>query len=481
MVALLFAAMSVPARAAEHIPRQTPTTLARRTLDVVGFPLLPTAQPLSPLEFRSLRRRQDANTVCGFIGGDAALPATCSAGSHCVLDTEHGVVGCCPNGQAACTTGIFTGCVDGNSGPQTAVDPYVFTCQGGDVCYRNQFEGGFSQWGCGTASDLGTTVAETAAGLTSSLELTSESVSFTVTPATTSTDSSSSASTSSTASSLLAISPASATSTTPASPSTSGGPGGGPTINRTGAIIGGSISGGAVVIALVAALIFFWRRRRGNTRQGSGPRGGDTQHIRYVATGPHQREAAETVRGEELTKLTSTSHMSRGGQAFKGVPTSEDGADLALRPDRDFYHVAITAGGSPPPQLAMTQLYSQNPYSVPEYHEEWPLAYVSAEDPVPDYLGGSAGMAGADGQLDADCVPLPREIDDFSRRFQDALERICEEEDDEEISGGGGGGPGGNGSGSGGEVAGGAAAESGESAMPLWQQARRQSRNLMWM
>lgn len=75
-------------------------------------------------------------TVCGYIGGDAALPATCAAGSHCAVNVAARVVGCCPDGRP-CDRGFFTACVDRNSRPQTVRDPYVFTCDAGRVCYRN--------------------------------------------------------------------------------------------------------------------------------------------------------------------------------------------------------------------------------------------------------------------------------------------------------------------------------------------------------
>jgi hypothetical protein len=76
-------------------------------------------------------------------------------------------------------------------------------------------------------------------------------------------------------------------------------------------------------------------------------------------------------------------------------------------------------------------------------------------------------------------VPLTREIDDFSRGFHDALGRIGEEDESGSsfygsrtnvnegngVSGGGSDGPEGPYGG----------------VRPLWQQQRRQSRNLMWM
>ncbi|KAI1656787.1 hypothetical protein F4813DRAFT_125574 [Daldinia decipiens] len=143
------------------LPRQT-KTVELRELNVVPFPR-PTE---APVLLSDLLRRQGQNTICGFIGGNPNLPATCLAGSHCVLEQDHGVVGCCPDG-GTCSTGIFTGCVDRNSELQTEINPYVYTCQGSDVCYRNNFAGGYFQFGCGTASSLGTTVETSVHGMTS--------------------------------------------------------------------------------------------------------------------------------------------------------------------------------------------------------------------------------------------------------------------------------------------------------------------------
>ncbi|KAI8962335.1 hypothetical protein F5Y11DRAFT_195980 [Daldinia sp. FL1419] len=143
------------------LPRQT-KTVELHELNVVPFPR-PTE---APVLLSDLLRRQGQNTVCGFIGGHPNLPATCQIGSHCVLEQDHGVVGCCPDG-GTCSTGIFTGCVDRNSDLQTEINPYVYTCQGSDVCYRNEFAGGYFQFGCGTASSLGTTVETSVDGMTS--------------------------------------------------------------------------------------------------------------------------------------------------------------------------------------------------------------------------------------------------------------------------------------------------------------------------
>ncbi|KAI0103643.1 hypothetical protein GGR51DRAFT_247610 [Nemania sp. FL0031] len=158
------------------LPRQT-KVVQYRELDVIPFPPLPTGQPFSPFD---LQLRQE-NTVCGYLGGNPDIPATCSLGSHCVLDAANSVVGCCPNG-VACTTGVFTGCVDRNSDPQTEINPYVFTCQGSDVCFKNNFAGGYYQFGCGTASELGTTVQTSADGATTALSIQTVDVSLTRSP-----------------------------------------------------------------------------------------------------------------------------------------------------------------------------------------------------------------------------------------------------------------------------------------------------------
>lgn len=145
------------AHASALMPRQT-NTAGSPTLVVVDFPFAATPAPVLPEE---LRRRQ-LNTICGYIGGNADLPATCSAGSHCVAEMNKGVIGCCPD-AGPCTTGIFTACADTNNPPKGG-DPFVFTCGAGQVCYKNSYDGGFSQFGCGSASDLATSVATKVAG-----------------------------------------------------------------------------------------------------------------------------------------------------------------------------------------------------------------------------------------------------------------------------------------------------------------------------
>ncbi|EHA52176.1 hypothetical protein MGG_06116 [Pyricularia oryzae 70-15] len=295
---------SLQVRAIAMLPRAT-QTLPYHVLDVVAWPPLPTAPAVSNADFHELRRRQDSQTVCGYINGDSNLAATCSAGSHCVLDQQHNVVGCCANGQAECTAGVYTGCVDYNSGPQTVVNPYVFTCAGSDVCYKNQFGGGASQYGCGTASDLAATVDATASGITASVSMSNVDVSLTAEPTTVSTpitidpstgtrpftsssssSSSSSTSSTSTSASSSTTSTSQPTTTPPTttgtnSPSETGAApaAGASSVDRTGAIVGGTISGVAVLVALIAVAVFLMRRKKKNVRKGPPGPGGDTQYI----------------------------------------------------------------------------------------------------------------------------------------------------------------------------------------------------------
>lgn len=281
---------------AHALPRQT-KTVELHEIDALPWPLQPVATP-APTLLADLRLRQ-LNTVCGYIGGDPDLPATCSAGSHCAVDVAHGAIGCCPDG-GACSQGIFTGCVDANSDPQTEVNPYVYTCSGSDVCYKNAFDGGYSQYGCGSTSGLGTSVVMTASGK-ETLDLTSLSADLTAEPSTLSepttigsrtktdettrtettettkttseTKTSSQPTTTDEATTTDSSSMADSTNTATSAPDANH-----DSDTNVGAIVGGSIGGVAALVALVSVGLFFWRRRLGNTRQGP-----DTdQETRYV-------------------------------------------------------------------------------------------------------------------------------------------------------------------------------------------------------
>ncbi|KKO98570.1 hypothetical protein THAR02_09327 [Trichoderma harzianum] len=263
------------------LPRET-KTVAVRELNVAPWPIAATtpAPFLRSMPERHLLQQRDFNTVCGFIGGDPNFPATCLAGSHCAVDVENKAIGCCPDG-APCTEGIFTGCVDVNSPPQTELNPYVFTCTGADVCYQNHFDGGFFQFGCGAFSHLATTVATTAVSR-SPLDFSHVSFQLTATPTllsepttigsrtgtestsktssrATKTKNTSNTSETDTATSSDSASTGTSTSTStstpdPAAPTSSGSSKAGP--------IAGGVVGGLAGLALLAGLIFYFLRKR---------------------------------------------------------------------------------------------------------------------------------------------------------------------------------------------------------------------------
>lgn len=528
-----------PPRRSLSAPQPFPTkTLAHHIIDVVPYPPAPTSAPRLGWD---LRRQEDAfNTVCGYLGGDPNLAATCSAGSHCVLDTQHGVVGCCPDADPVCTTGVFTGCVDGNSPPQTEVNPYVFTCQGGNVCYRNVFEGGFFQYGCGTASDLATSVAASASGITAAPARQTLTFSFTGTPTslaepttlgtvtvpntmtpqgtateassettkksssstvptsslesssrststartsqtthsswTTPTSSGSPSSASQSSSSSLTSSSASPPSTTSAAPTTSSSmpnatsatsnivtssaapqPSGNDPHSKshTGAIVGGVIGGVAGLVALLALTFFLLRRRARNASNARvGPTGGPTEYISPM------RQSAD--HGPTFAPLHSNDH---------------DGFETGL-PPANLMSVGWGASGRPG-QTSRGYGYPPASTGYPSAHQYPPDAGLAAPTVPPRPRGLFEDPESGEESSDHDQVPLTREIDDFSRGFHDALGRIGEEDESGSsfygsrtnvnegngVNGRGGDGPEGPYGG----------------VRPLWQQQRRQSRNLMWM
>lgn len=95
------------------------------------------------------------------------------------------------------------------------------------------------------------------------------------------------------------------------------------------------------------------------------------------------------------------------------------------------------------------------------YRPNYPYGYGPGST-----AGGVMAVGGGDGHMDGDQVPLTREIDDFSRGFNTAIDDI--QEDNAPHSNGYNMGtyPGPRG---------------GDGGRPLWQQNRRRSRNLMWM
>lgn len=289
-----FAALLALASYASAYPYAIPQptkTLEFRELNVQPWPLATAA----PGSLDDVLGRRAFNTVCGYIGGDPDLPATCSAGSHCVADAGQGVIGCCPD-SGSCTQGIYTACVDANSGTQDEVNPYVYTCEGSNLCYKNSFEGGYSQFGCGSASNLATTVAVSASGksavklstldatrtdsetstkttkkatssntdssTTESETTTKTKSSITETTTSNTSESSTASGTDTESSSATQTGEDSAASSTSASAPDSDGDNNGST--NTGAIIGGTISGVAALVGLVALGLFMWKRKKRN-------------------------------------------------------------------------------------------------------------------------------------------------------------------------------------------------------------------------
>lgn len=68
------------------------------------------------------------NFVCGYIGQQWSLGATCSQSSSCFWDQNSQIVGCCTT-EGPCTTGIYTSCYDG-SGVKGKDSPFVYTWYG---------------------------------------------------------------------------------------------------------------------------------------------------------------------------------------------------------------------------------------------------------------------------------------------------------------------------------------------------------------
>ncbi|KAK1834279.1 hypothetical protein QBC39DRAFT_389376 [Podospora conica] len=469
------------------LPRRTPaptSTIAHHALNVVPFPLLAaTPAPQNPFD---LRRRQDGlNTVCGYIGGNSQLPATCGAGSHCVMDVDNNVVGCCPNGQATCTEGIYTGCVDGNSGPQSAVNPYVFTCQGGNVCYQNFFDGGMSMFGCGTASNQGTTVLATATfgrppgrptgtpfsrfpdtriSIKTVLRSTASTSKSSSTPSSESESSTASPSTSETTSQTPSTTP---TTSSPTSTSTSA-PGTIPiaagSSDRLGPIIGGSLGGAAVFLALLAFALFFFKRRRNNARQGPGP-----NNLKTTISPP--KSATGSATGfEPLHQSPEAFETGLAAPVAAAQAYGHPGAPGA--PSPYTYYGAAAPHTSYPPAGAGGQHVSYPPMQQYQYPGQIPAAY--AGNPV--FATGAAAM-GAAGATDSDRTPLTA-AGGGAGGYTDAvvgptqphtLDRIGEEDEEDRAT------P--VGSGRGGDEGG----QGGGDDRPLWQQNRRQSRNQVWM
>ncbi|KAK8029107.1 hypothetical protein PG991_006163 [Apiospora marii] len=551
------------------LPRQT-KTIEPHELNVIMWPPLPTAAPLlSPME---LFRRQADNTICGYLGGDSALPATCSAGSHCVLDEANKVMGCCPN-AGSCTTGVFTGCVDQNSGPQTEVNPYVYTCAGRNVCYKNSFPGGFFQYGCGTASNLATSVQTGASGkptlplvqtsiaLTKSASSLSESTSRLSSSSSKSSSSSSSATTTPASSSGTPTSsgaPADTANTTPAAPPAS--QNSGPGYNRTGAIVGGTI-GGLALLAALLALLFCCLRRRRNRRRGPGPAPVPVPTSEYPSPRSHGAAFAPlpTWQEEEEPQTTPPTHHAQPYSHYEhpalagaaGAAGAGKMRHVADDHDHGYGHGHGNGYGGPAPVSAVSGPSPNTPIGG-NGNGGWPLAYGGGQGQTPianEYLNNYPSSNNYHNGSGAGAVVTPltpyhsnnphafsnnwsqhpahdgmynnstahnngpsREIDDFSRDVGATMRHVQDDEDTEPLTAGssmhnypidGAGGGAGVGGGAGGghnnthlqpyqqhpSAPGSSGSMTSMSSYtpsrrgdrPLWQQTRRQSRNLMWL
>ncbi|KAI9158249.1 hypothetical protein HJFPF1_06241 [Paramyrothecium foliicola] len=409
--------------AADSSPRQT-QTVELRELHVLPWPPAATVAPRYPPVLYGLHQRRQLNTVCGFIGGDPDLPATCSAGSHCVAEIGNSAIGCCPD-EGPCTQGIYTGCVDANRGPQTELNPYVYTCTGNSVCYKNQFEGDYYQWGCGSSSGLATNVAATAPGQ-SAPELVSISVALTAEPtslseptiigtitsgrtsasstveetstsdAATSTErfSTSGTSESATATSSSESTGSGTTTATNSDPTNTGGapaapPADGDNSTNTGAIVGGTLGGIAGAALLITAIfLLLRRRRRGNVRQGPGPNQG-TEYISSPIDGNY-------------------------GHNFAPLPPQA----------QEMTHIET------PKDPPLTYAHPGDRMHEYDHMASSPYVRRDSDDYSQDIGGGPTAIAIASSgrQLEQDQIPLTRDVDAFQPPTETRLQNIQEEE-----------------------------------------------------
>ncbi|KJZ79179.1 hypothetical protein HIM_01330 [Hirsutella minnesotensis 3608] len=404
--ALLALAALMPLTSSQMLSRERRSMPARTLTDrqfLAAFPA-----PTLPVE---LRVRDSPNTVCGYIGGDPALPATCMKGSHCAADAEHGIMGCCPDGHP-CTRGIFTGCVDKNSGPQTLRDPYVFTCGGGDVCYRNTYDGGLYQFGCGARSRLATSVATTAPGR-DPLDIRRITFDLTATPTPLSSPVLVGSITPATSDENQNRAQATASSSSGA---TDAPPNGGRSPN-TGAIVGGIIGGVAGVVLLIALVVLLCRRRRRHRARNVPGSSQDMRFISPMADPRHNFEPLPSSQGPPAAEAAPQHGFQQPGQA--------DARD-------SLQALAPPQGGH--------------------------AARAST-------VGGAAGLRDHRRDMDHDRVPLTREVDGMSSGInsQDTSRGDESAADPATYSTSSYPGP---------RRAGGGA---------LWQQNRRERRNLVWI
>ena len=440
---------------AHALPRQT-KIVPYHELDVLPYPV-PTA---------ALFPRQQHNTICGYIAGDPDLPATCSAGSHCAVDVEHGAIGCCPDG-GACTAGVYTGCVDGNSDPQTEINPYVFTCGGGESCFQNHFDGGYFQYGCGESTVTGQTVLGSASGK-GVLSLTKLSVQMTEEPSTlsepttlgsgtrtskeTTETGSSTTETESTSTEESSTEQPSASQTEDADEADAQAPDSNNGDSRNiGAIVGGTIGGVAFVAALIVLGLYLWRRRKGNTRHGPGMNH-DAKYIRSAL-----------CLTSSFLNTNPTSPMEDGRHPFAPLPSVQEVDESQL--PQEMPRAAGAAGGA-----NTSGDISSDSYRDEEYFNRSVSPYRSSSSTN----GGRA--VGGSGLNEQDHMPLTSDLGRGFSREEPMPVPVADEFMRRDL--------GQTGDGSGQE-------EYGYGQYPgprrrddggaLWQQNRRQTRNMMWM
>ncbi|KAK2605819.1 hypothetical protein QQS21_003773 [Conoideocrella luteorostrata] len=281
------------------------------------------------------------------------------------------------------------------------------------------FEGGYFQYGCGTASDLATTVVQSASGK-GRLVLTSISVELTATPTPLSrpmTLSSESTETSGTSGSPVASDhPQPSTTNSDAAPSINGSDS-----KNTGAIIGGTVGGAAVIFAIAALAFFLWRRKSRNVRRG-----------------PEESQEPKPMRS-----------MAPGNQQFEPFTSRQEVSEAmhpAMRPAR-------------PPANGVPMNRNSDGISV-----ESPILGNAFHQPHHLDTVEEAGSRDGEQSGESDRVPLTRELDEFSHGFNTALEGIETDSDAENHN----------------PVAYPGPRRAGGSGV-LWQQNRRRSRNMAWM
>ncbi|KAG7287374.1 hypothetical protein NEMBOFW57_006885 [Staphylotrichum longicolle] len=401
------------------------------------------------------------------------------------------------------------------SGPQTEVNPYVFSCAGGSVCYRNMFDGGFSQWGCGTASDQAATVVNSASGLTTDLARPTH-------PERTNHAGNQHQRVQQLCQHILVV------------------------ISDVDFILIFLLFFLFFLIIIIIIIIFFFNfvyrldsyrrpcighhhlcrhgRNRYNLPHGRHPSGGTG----FAALAHDDSDAFETAPGAAscTNPAPTNDHVQHRVPARKTAASSPSPpAPMPFQSDVSpvEHHASTPPSHTTPPPPAQPQqpAFRQAPSPPTLLFQrgnsdgtganqgggQYPAAYAGAGS------SGSAALSmmgmnlnrGAERHLESDQVPLTsaaaaagsssREIDDFSQGFHAALGRIGEEdeeeEDDHDMHGGGGLGQvmqagyrddetAAAAAGLGGEEGGTNESASGQG-RPLWQQNRRQSRNLMWM